>query len=248
MDKLRFQEACNKVIDLKRDTKGIGTLGEKTLHAVLKYYFEPYEDNHEIKVGDYVADIVGENGIIEIQTRGFEKLRKKLAAFLEVTFVTVVYPIARTKWLYWIDQESEEISIKRKSPKTGIPFESVYELYKIKSILTHPNLQICIVLIDVEEYRNLNGWSKDKKKGSTRSDRIPIDIIEEIYLRNPNDYQMLLPTTLPDTFTANDVKRLVKSSQRVIQIGMNVLREVGVIEQIGKQGRLNLYQRININP
>lgn len=247
MNKLLFQEACDKIIDVKRDIKGIGTLGEKTLHAVLKHYFEPYEDNHETKIGGYVADIVGENGIIEIQTRNFDKLRNKLTTFLEVATVTVVYPIAQTKWLYWINQETGETTTKRKSPKTGIPFEIVFELYKIKHLLNHPNLHLCIAMIDVEEYRNLDGWSKDKKKGSSRFDRIPIDIMDEIYLHNSADYNILLPETLPSQFTTKDMKRLIKANPRVIQAGMSVLREVGVIEQIGKQGRLNLYQRINMD-
>ncbi|WMJ22580.1 hypothetical protein RBG61_11360 [Paludicola sp. MB14-C6] len=247
MNKLQFQDACEKVIDVQRNSKGIGTLGEKTLHAVLKHYFEPYEDNHEIKVGGYVADIVGENGIIEIQTRNFEKLRKKLAAFLEVTTVTVVYPIAQTKWLYWINQETGETTVKRKSPKIGLPFEIVWELYKIKDLLNHPNISFCIAMIDVDEYRNLDGWSKDKKKGSSRFDRIPIDIMQEIYLRCPADYDILLPPNLPTQFTTKDLKNLMKVSPRAIQSGMSVLRKVGLIEQVGKQGRLNLYQIIDVS-
>ena len=48
---------------------GIGTLGEKSLHAALKLYYEPDSSRHEIPVGQYVADIVNEEGIIEIQTK-----------------------------------------------------------------------------------------------------------------------------------------------------------------------------------
>ena len=31
----------------------IGTLGEKTLHSVLKYYLEPCDDFHEVAIGRY---------------------------------------------------------------------------------------------------------------------------------------------------------------------------------------------------
>ena len=99
MNKERFEQARQTVLHSERIRDGIGTLGDKTLHAVLKRYMEPYEGSHEIKIGSYVADIVGEDGIIEIQTQGFDKLRKKLTAFLEVSTVTVVYAIASTKWL-----------------------------------------------------------------------------------------------------------------------------------------------------
>ena len=78
MDALRFAKACEEAEQASPSDKGIGTLSEKTLHAVLKRYYEPYGDNHEVKIGGYVADIVGEHGIIEIQTRNFDRLRKKL--------------------------------------------------------------------------------------------------------------------------------------------------------------------------
>ena len=48
MDKEAFYAACEKIIGTQRSKKGIGTLGEKTLHAVLKNYYEPFEQNHEI--------------------------------------------------------------------------------------------------------------------------------------------------------------------------------------------------------
>ncbi|MGN0623314.1 MAG: hypothetical protein ACI4JA_05115, partial [Oscillospiraceae bacterium] len=119
MDSIRFDEACKKIINSQREKNGIGTLGEKTLHAVLKNYFEPHTENQEIKVGGYVADIVGENGVIEIQTGNFNKLLKKLERFLEFCNVTVVYPIAATKYLSWMDMDSGEITSRRKSPRRG---------------------------------------------------------------------------------------------------------------------------------
>lgn len=97
MNKQKFKEACQSIIHIEREQNGIGTLGEKTLHAVLKQYYEPDKTNHERKVGSFVADIVTDSGIIEIQTRAFDKLRKKLAEFLEIAAVTVVYPIPKTK-------------------------------------------------------------------------------------------------------------------------------------------------------
>ena len=63
---------------------GIGTLGEKSVHAVLKAAYEPHGENREVAVGGYVADILGEDGIMEIQTRALWRLREKLQAFLPV--------------------------------------------------------------------------------------------------------------------------------------------------------------------
>ena len=40
----RFLGAREKIIGKRRDRHGIGTLSEKTVHAVLKYYYAPDED------------------------------------------------------------------------------------------------------------------------------------------------------------------------------------------------------------
>ena len=50
---------------------GIGTLGEKSVHAVLKAAYEPHGENREVAVGGYVADILGEDGIMGLFTGGF---------------------------------------------------------------------------------------------------------------------------------------------------------------------------------
>lgn len=242
MDKTRFRELCEAAKTFEKSKNTIGTLSEKTLHAVLKRYFDDDENNHEIKVGSYVADISGKNGIIEIQTRNFDKIRKKLEKFLEVSKVTVVYPIASTKWLIWIDEDTGEITKKRKSPKTGTPYEIFYELYKIKPFLTNPNLQFCIVLIDIEEYRLLNGWSKDRKKGSTRHERIPIDIIDEIYIENVEQYDKFLPADLPVQFTTKDYKNATPLNQRNAQTALNILFHIGAINRVGKKGNQYLYE------
>ena len=126
MDSQRFEEAILRAG--ARQRSGIGTLGEKTLHAVLKYYFEPYAPSHEVRLGGFIADIVGENGVIEIQTGSFERLRKKLGALLEVAPVTVVYPISAIKWVRWIDPLTGESTGRRKSPKRYGPCELLPEL------------------------------------------------------------------------------------------------------------------------
>ena len=241
MDKQKFYDACNMIIGKDREKCGIGTLGEKTLHAVLKQYFEPQTEKQEIKIGRYVADIVSENGIIEIQTRAFNTLRKKLESFLEFTDVTVVYPIPKTKWLCWIDKETGEVSKQRKSPKTGTIYDAFFELYKIKHLLTNPKLNFCFVLLELTEYRYLNGWSKDKKRGSSRCDRIPGDINEIVYIRDINDYLKFLPENLPQNFTTKDYSKLTKLNLSSSQTALNVLNYIGAVRRVGKSGNMHLY-------
>lgn len=241
-DKNKFENALKNAAESKGCGSGIGSLGEKTLHSVLKYYFEPDNTKHEVKIGKYFADIVNKNGITEIQTRSFNVLRKKLAAFLEDEKVTLVYPIPENKWLIWINKETGETTKKRKSPKTGKVYDAFYELYKIKHLLTHTNLRICIVMLDVTEYRNLDGWSADKKKGSSRHERIPEIINRKLYIDSPLDYEKLIPEDLPEYFTSRDYKNTAGLSLRAAQTALNVLNYVGAVNVTGKQGNAFIYK------
>lgn len=243
MDKQLFHKVCDNVIGQEQVSMGIGTLSEKTVHAVLKNYYETNDLYHEIKIEDYVADIYNGHEIIEIQTQSFDRLRKKLPVFLNIHPVTIVYPIPYIKWLRWINPQTGEISQPRKSPKRGSPYMIFPELYKIKSLLTIPNLRIKIVMLNMEEYRFLDGWSHDKKKGSTRCDRIPTDIIQELYIENSRDYNLLIPESLDEEFTSKDYKKASGLSTRASTIAVHILNYVESIERIGKKGRAYLYSR-----
>ncbi len=240
----RFARACEKAVPGGRVRGVIGTLSEKTLHAVLKHYFEPDESLHEVRIGSFYADVAGEDGVVEIQTRQFNKLRKKLDSFLEIGPVTVAYPMAAAKWLMWIDGATGEITRRRRSPKTGTVCDAFTELYKIKPYLVHPNLRLCILLIDMEEYRMLDGWSADKKKGSTRYDRIPISLADEIWITHPSHYARLIPESLPEPFTVKEYKAAAKVSQKCAQTALTVLRFVGAVRFVGKRGSQFLYEKM----
>lgn len=243
IDKKRFSEAIATV----SNDSGIGTLGEKTLHAVVKRYIEPNENSREVKVGRLVADIYNSDGITEIQTRNYVALRKKLPKLLDTAPVTVVLPLPATKWVAWIDPETGETSKRRKSPKNGKPHDGLYELSKIKEWLTDPRLTISILMIDMEEYRNLDGWGNGGKRGSTRNERIPLELVEEYRLCSSEDYRMFVPESLAKSFTLKEFEKAIKQSHKRASGALYLLRELGIIELIGKSGRENLYQLTNFS-
>jgi len=238
----RFGQAKKKIIGRERIRHGIGTLAEKTVHAVLKNYYEPNEENHEILIDNYVADIYADGEIIEIQTRQLNAMRKKLQAFLPSYPVTIVYPIPSKKWLIWIDEESGECSKKRKSPLTGTPYHAFGELYKIKMFLCDPNLKIHLPLIEVEEYRLLNGWSRDKKKGSTRYDRVPLELNEIVVMECQQDYMQFIPYELESQFTVKHFAKAAHIQKQLAGVVVHILHHIGVIRRIGKEKRSYLYE------
>lgn len=241
-DRERFLEARDKVAGRERQRNGIGTLSEKTVHAILKNYYAPDERTHEIPVEGCVADIFTGKEIIEIQTRNFNKMRAKLEKFLPLCPVTVVYPIPREKWLIWIDEESGELSAPRKSPVKGSAYMAFPELYKIKNYLLDENLHLKLVLLDMEEYRLLNGWSRDKKKGSSRFDRIPKELVEEVCIDCPRDYLQLVPYELEEPFTFREFARAVHIRPALAQSVLPILHYAGVLDRVGKKQRAYLYQ------
>jgi len=234
----------------------IGIIGEKTVHATLKSFLEPDVSYHEVKVGTYVVDIWHENEIIEIQTRQFGVLRKKLTDLLLQNYrVKVVYPVARLKWLIWIDEETGVATPKRKSPRTGTIYDILPELYGLKTLLTHPNLSFAVARLDIEEYRLLNGWSRDRKKGSKRCDQTPVQIVDITYIEAgpaagpkadawTGSYERLVPPGLPCLFTSKDFQRASKLSLRATYKALAVLTHIQVLQKAGKRGRMNLYEQI----
>ncbi len=237
-DKAAFMAAAEVVTH----DGGIGTLGEKTLHAVIKRYLEPNEAHREVKIESSVADIYNDNGIIEIQTRSYEKLRRKLPTLLDTAPVTVVLPLPHKKTVTWVDPKTGESTEPRKSPKTGRPHDGLRELAKIRDFLGDPRLTIRIMLIDMEEYRNLDGWGNGGKRGSSRKERIPTGLVAEYILKNREDYAIFLPDTLPNEFTLKDYIKAVKLNVQRATAGLNILRELDLVRLIGKRGRENLYE------
>ena len=239
----RFDAARARVITLTpRERHGIGMQSEKTLHAVLKNYIDSDEDHQEIPIDRYIADIFSGDHIIEIQTANMNAMRAKLACFLPQYPVRVVYPIPAKKQIIWIDPETGELVKKNRSPLRGSFFHAFRELYKIRPFLSDPNLSFELLLIDLDEYRLLDGWSRDKKRGSHRYDRIPLRMEDRMILTCPRDYMQLVPADLPEPFTSADFAKAAGFKKKGFSTVLLLLTEMGVVERIGKKGNWWLYR------
>lgn len=237
-----FDEIADLLLSREKEENGFGTLQEKTIHEVIKDFYCYDHDFQEQKRGRYIADIAIGDHIWEIQTRAFEKLRGKLSAFLEQYHVTVIYPVPVEKKIYWLDQETGAITGGRRSPRKGSAYDVFRELYKIRPFLSNPNLSIHIFLMDMEEYKLLNGWSRDRKKGSTRYDRLPGKLRDILRLTCREDYLCFLPEGLPEEFTSKDLAGCARIPIDKAQTCLLILRDLGIVELIGKKGRSNLHR------
>lgn len=216
--------------------KGIGTLRERSLHLALKYYFAPDAATHEQAVGGFVADAITEDGVIEVQTRNFSRLKEKLNAFLAVCPVTVVHPIANPKWVIWVD-ENGEVQSRRKSPKKETIYHCIRELYSLRDLIGHPRLRFAICEMEIEVYRCLNGYGKQKKHRGEHIDRVPVALRNIRYLDTPADYLSLLPEQLPNAFIATELSEIGGMDTSQARMLLNLLERLDLVEKVGKRGR-----------
>lgn len=236
----KFTLAVEKA--LSRERAGIGTLNEKTIHAALKNYCSEDYDQ-EAKIGGFYADIVGENGIIEIQTANWGKLNKKLDVMLDACHVTVVYPFEKRVKTSSASDVTGEI-IKEGVWRNFRDLSELFlELYRIKSFLTNPNLTVCIAELEIERVNYVNEKTgKRRKKGSYA--KTPKALLREIYLEKPEDYLELLPPDikekLPGEFTVKEFKAVVKPTDGSLML--EILGYLGVTEKFGKKGNAELYR------
>ena len=237
-----FEQAKLKVLLKQNDPHGFGTLREKTVHAVMKLYYEPDEDYHEVPIEGYIADIYTGRRIIEIQNGNFNKLRPKLEVYLPLYPVTVVLPIPHHKWVIWMDEESGELSKKHKSPVTGSVYHAFPELYKIKQYLGHPNLSFAFPMLDLDEYRLLNGWSRNRKRGSSRYDRMPVALYDEVRIERTEDFMQLVPYELEQAFTIKEFAKAAGIHRDLAATVVPLLTHMQILVRAGKRSREYLYE------
>ena len=137
------------------------TYREQHLHAALKEWYREDDDLVEVGVDGFVIDLVRGEQLIEIQTRGFSAMRRKLDALLDRHPIRIVHPIAAEKWIRKIDEDGTEVS-RRRSPKRGIAADVCSELTSFPSLLSHPNLSVEVLLVQEEEVRRPDpgAWRK----------------------------------------------------------------------------------------
>ena len=229
---------------------GIGTRKEKILHSILKYTIEPREQYHEVKLLGSICDIKNEEEIFEIQTRGLYRLRSKLDKFLPEHRVNIIYPVAKARTLHWIDPITGEICSGRRITSHGGVFDATKELSGLGEYLVHENLTIHLVFLQLDEYRFLDGFGKDKKKRATRIERIPSAIDSILTLTTLEDYtSRLLPDVLrTEPFTQKEYERIIKHKGRTAYEALRLLVAIGALGRVGKQGRALLYQYKKLPP
>ena len=225
-------------------TPTIGTYQEKSLHAALKDWYASPGDLTEHPVDGYVVDLVRGNELIEIQTRNFAAIKRKLSQLLKEHVVRLVHPIPTQKWIVRLERDGETVLSRRRSPKRGSLLDIFDELVSIPTLIGNPRLTLEVLLVEVEETRCQDGRGSWRRSGWSIHDQILIGVESRHCFHGPEDFADLLPASLPHPFTSNDIAAGLEVRRNQGRKIAYCLRHMGAIHLVGKQGNAYLYQRI----
>ena len=231
----------------------IGTLRETSLHAALKSWFARPGDEIEVTVDGFHVDLRRDDLLIEIQTRNFRSLKRKLLSLVEHHPVRLVHSIAAEKWIVRLPGDGGPPISRRRSPKHGCLEDLFAELVTFPELVQHSNFTMVVLLTHEEEvlqpvsagHGRRASW---RRKGWEICDRRLLDVMEQTLLCSPSDFDRFLPARLPGQFTNQDLAAATGQSLTLAQKTTYCLRGMSLVECVGQRGRSLLFSRVTAVP
>lgn len=214
---------------------------EYSLHAEIKDWYSGLGAETEVKVDDYVIDVVKDGLLIEIQTRNLSAIKRKLAKLLLANRVRLVYPIAKVKWIVYESTLGEFVK-KRKSPKKGKLVDLFIEMVHISELVDYENFSLEVLLIEEEELRCNDGRGNWRRKGVSIKDRKLRKVFDTVVFEDRNDFLSFLPRNLDGSFTNRVLAKKLGISIRLAQKITYCLRKMSALTIDGKKKRELLFR------
>lgn len=224
----------------------IGTKSEHRVHGALKYYFQPNDAFHEIKLDGFICDATDaeQNEVFEIQTRAFDRLKKKLSVLLLSHPVTVIYPVIVKKRIIATYEESGETHV-RSSPKRAKESDIFAELFKIKELLCYPALKFKLVIMTADEFRIFSGTKSQRRpfQKPISVERVPTELIGIKTLTYPDSYSAIIPDDIENGFCSADLAKARGISRSGASYILHLLTELGFVKRVGRNKKGYVYER-----
>jgi len=214
---------------------------QTALHSSLKEYYVKQGAHEEVLVDGYWIDIVQGDLLIEIQTRNFSAIRKKLSDLVARHSVRLVHPISLEKWIVRMPHDGVSRLSRRKSPRRGRIEDIFYELVRIPDLMEHPNFSLEVLLIREEEIRIADGKGSWRRNGVSIINRRLLEIVERHLFSDPPDFRKLLPQDLERPFTNRHLAEKLSISPRLAARMTYCLRSMQILHISGKQKRSYLF-------
>ena len=251
-EELRFSRLCHEELSRDKERVGIGLLEEKRLHSVFKRWICDDFETHEQKVpgrGEksrkFVADVLTREGeIFEIQTADHYPMRKKIEFYLTETDhpVTVVHPLIGKKQILWLHPEGGEVTPARSTLREGV-LHGVAQLKPFLPYLGNGRFHLIFPVIEAQEYRLLDGWSRDGKRGSHRYELLPRALTAVYRLSTRADFAAHFPE-MPAEFTAKEFGKSTRLRGYDLYDVLAVFEGLGIIEKCGTRARAALWRKV----
>jgi hypothetical protein len=229
--------------DAPQMSNGVGQLNEKPLHAALKAWYAQPGDRFEVAVDGSIIDIVRGELLVEIQTRSFSSLKRKLESLTAGHPVRLVYPIAVEKWILRLSDDGSGQEGRRKSPKRGAIPELFRELVSFPQLICHPNFSLEVLLIQEEEVRQQGAARNWRRRGWGTVERRLIRVLDRRLFATPADLAVLIPASLAEPFSTKELAEAISQPRWLAQKMIYCLRGMGAVSEAGKQGRSTTYVR-----
>ena len=217
-------------------------MNEHSLHSEIKEWYAVPGDRIEVKIDDFIIDIARGTLLIEIQTRNFSAIKRKLSNLVENHQVRLVHPIPERKWIVRVT-ETGKIVGRRKSPRKGRLVDLFYELVSISDLIGNKNFSLEVLMIEEEEIRCNNGKGSWRRKGVSIKDAKMINVNSKLLFKNRGDFLAFLPNNLRTPFTNRTLANQAGVSIPLARKITYCLRKMGAITNVGNKRRELMFQK-----
>ena len=219
----------------------INTYNEHGLHASLKLALAHPGATLETPRHGYIIDIIQPDGeLVEIQTSGLGKLRRKLTHLSTAgERIRLVLPIAVRTTLH-----GPTPGVTRTSPKKGTLTDVFADLVHAPHVVALPGLRLTVALVEQTVHRaaptpttHRRRW-RHRPLTTSRDLRRILDIVEFPDQTALTD--RFLPATLSHPFTTADLATALTIHRRQAQQIAYVFRALGLITPINETQKRNI--------
>lgn len=233
----------------------INTLNESHLHKTLKdlYALNNKGSQTEVRIGSFIADIATQDRkIFEIQTGSLGSLRSKCLEYIRQGYtVTVVYPLACTKYIETTDLQGNRK--KRKSPAKKNLISTFREVTSLTKLLLSKHFfldviqcQICEERAEMQEPVQSRNQRRRYRKTWLKTGKRLEQTGKTITFHGKSSYRKLIPRNLDDQFTTRDFYERLRvdfpdAKRNESDTLIWVLWNLGLIERTGKKGKSYSY-------
>ena len=209
---------------------------EYSLHAEIKEWYSALGGEVEVKVDDFIIDVLKDGLLIEVQTRNLSAIKKKIDKLLLTNKVRLVYPLSNVKWIVYVSNSGDFVR-KRRSPKREKIVDLFVELVHLSNLVNDKNFSFEVLLIEEEELRCDDGKGSWRRRGISIKDRKLVKVFDRVIFEDRTDFLKILPTNVGVSFTNKVLAKELGISIRLAQKITYCLRKMNLLTIAGKKKR-----------